>query len=590
MRIDAPNLNFLWSALLVEELVRQGVELFCISPGSRSTPLTLAAAENPRARTQICLDERGAAFYALGYARASGRPAALVCTSGTAVANYFPALIEASVDCVPMLVLSADRPPELRETAANQTIRQPGIFGDYIRWQFDLPCPTLDVPPEAVLTTAAQAVHRTLRSPAGPVHLNCMFREPLAPTPVQYDRIRYLQTISAWLERDDPFSRYAPHHAIPDDSTLEEIAAALRAERGCLVAGHLRSENDRAAVAELAGKLRWPLFADATSGLRNRQATGSTAIAGYDLLLQGSTPQPPEVIVQFGSRITSKRLLQALERWRPETCIVVENNPFRVDPVHLVRWRFDVDIAAFCRALTAILEPAPSNNTYLERWCSTDAKVQKRLDRFFAGQQVLSEPLVARLVCQNIPAGTALFLASSMPVRDVDMFSGHLQPGYGDASTSIRVTANRGTSGIDGTIAAAAGSACGHERPVTVLIGDLALLHDLNSLHLVRELTSPVAIVVLNNDGGGIFSFLPIAAFETHFEKYFGTPHGRRFRAAAEMFGLAYANPGTVAEFLDAYRDVFAGGHSALIEINTERRENVRLHKAIVEFLAMAQE
>ncbi|MGA1865063.1 MAG: 2-succinyl-5-enolpyruvyl-6-hydroxy-3-cyclohexene-1-carboxylic-acid synthase, partial [bacterium] len=268
MITNAENLNILWSSLIVEELVRNKVTCFCISPGSRSASLTVSAARNVKAKPTVFYDERGAAFYALGYAKATGNPAALICTSGTAVANYYPAIIEASMDRIPLIVLTADRPPELLETGANQAIRQPDIYGEYVRWQFNLPCPDDEIPPSMVLTTIDQLVYKARRSPAGPVHLNCMFREPLAPVSKKINP-GYQKKILSWQGSDTPFTTLSKPALTPDKETINRMVEIISsARRGLLVAGRLNTKEEIEAVKRLSVRLKWPVYPDIASGLR----------------------------------------------------------------------------------------------------------------------------------------------------------------------------------------------------------------------------------------------------------------------------------------------------------------------------------
>jgi 2-succinyl-5-enolpyruvyl-6-hydroxy-3-cyclohexene-1-carboxylate synthase len=572
MITDAPNINALWSALAVEELVRQGVKYFCISPGSRSAPLTLAVANHKKAKSLVCLDERGAAFHALGYARATGKPAALVCTSGTAVANYHPAIIEAAVDCLPMLILSADRPPELRETGANQAIRQPHIFGDSVRWFMDMPCPETNIPAEMVLTTIDQAVYRAKNSPAGPVHLNFMFREPLAPTPSGEDFQPYFSSIKKWRKQSAPYTSYfSPEKFLPD-AALAEIAGKASSNRGLLVIGKLQTAQEREAARKLARKLSWVTFADITSGLRSGMQAYHF-VGTYDFLLRSdkiAAKLKPDFILQIGSRLTSKILQARLRAWQAKSCVLIENHPFRHDPYHRLTLRLEADIASACEQLTKALSGKSAQKTN-EVFIQQHATAQTWLDDFFTQEMQLSEPAVARLVSRHALQKSGLFLASSMPVRDMDTFAA------GDGH-EIPVAANRGASGIDGTIASAAGFSVGLHQPVTLLIGDLAFLHDLSSLFQLRSLEHPVVIVVPNNNGGGIFSFLPVADYKKHFERFFGTPHHLTFKSAARLFGLAYENPKTKKEFIDVYQKAFRRKKSTIIEVSTDREQNRALH------------
>jgi 2-succinyl-5-enolpyruvyl-6-hydroxy-3-cyclohexene-1-carboxylate synthase len=572
---DTPRANRLWAYLIVEELLRCGVGFFCVAPGSRSTPLVAALAANEKARSLIHFDERGTAFAALGYARATGRPAAWITTSGTAVANGLPAVVEAATDGVPMVLLTADRPPELRQTGANQTIDQPDIFGDYVRWRFDLPAPDPDIDPAMVLTTVDQAAYRASRTPQGPVHLNLMFREPFLSGPEDED---IPSGPASWVQGDEPYTRYAATKPAVDEMEIYRLWETLRpVKHGLVVAGRLASRKQGEAVLRLAGTLGWPLLPDLGSQVR----LGSEGIAAhYDALVAGDSfagSHVPEAVVHVGGRALSKRLEQFLASSRPDPYVVVRENPFRLDPAHRVTHSVEANVLDFCTALVWAATEAPPamNPLWTAGWLEASEEVARHLEGIFSGEP--NEPLVARLLSRNVPPDHGLVVASSMPVRDLDTYAT-------TDGAPVPVAANRGASGIDGTVATAAGFARGLGRPVTLLIGDLALLHDLNSLAMLRNVH--VIVVVLNNDGGGIFSFLPIARHEEFFEPYFGTPQGVGFEPAAKMFGLAYEHPGTMEEFVEAYGSACARGSSTLIEVKTDRKENVTLHRRLLEEVA----
>jgi 2-succinyl-5-enolpyruvyl-6-hydroxy-3-cyclohexene-1-carboxylate synthase len=572
---DTPRANRLWAHLIVEELLRCGVDFFCVAPGSRSTPLVAALAANEKARSLIHFDERGTAFAALGYARATGRPAAWITTSGTAVANGLPAVVEAATDGVPMILLTADRPPELRQTGANQTIDQPDIFGDYVRWRFDLPAPDSDIDPVMVLTTVDQASYRAIRAPQGPVHLNLMFREPFLP---ENDDEADLSSPASWIGSGAPYTRYAATKPAVDKMEVDRLSAALHtAKRGLVVAGRLASRKQGEAVLRLAESLGWPLLPDI--GSQVRLGAGSEGLAAhYDALLSSGSfaeEHAPEAVVHVGGRALSKRLEQFLARSRPDPYVVVRENPFRLDPAHRVTHSVEADVVDFCAALVrAATDDSPeADASWTADWRKASDVTGHYLDEILAREE-LGEPHVARAVSRNIPLDHGLVVASSMPVRDLDTYAA-------TDGAPVPVAANRGASGIDGTVATASGFARGLDRPVTLLIGDLALLHDLNSLAMLRDVH--VVVVVLNNDGGGIFSFLPVARQREFFEPYFGTPQGVGFEPAAKMFGLGYERPGTTGEFVESYRAACSRGYSTLIEVKTDREENVALHRELLQ-------
>ncbi len=576
---SAPNVNHLWAALLVEELVRQGVGLFVVCPGSRSTPLAVAVAQNSRAEALVHWDERASAFVALGWGRATGRPAAVVTTSGTAVANLLPAAVEADADGVPLLLLTADRPPELRETGANQTVRQPPVFSDVARWSLDWPVPTTDVPARWVLSTAAHAVHRS-RQPAGPVHLNLPFREPLAATPDGTDAAAILADVERWVESGSPFSsRAAPDRPaervgsgeLPPD-LVDRVA---RAERGLVVVGDLGAGALHAAphAVRLARELGWPLVPDLRSSLR--LGAPDIAVPYADLALTSARLRdvPPDAVVHLGGRLVSKRLGQLLASARPSTYVHVGEGPARIDPTSLVTDWLRMTPADGAAAFVGA--GGDGSADWRARWRSASAAVGGVLD---AEVGDLSEPAVARALSRRVLPGEALVVAASMPVRDLDAYGAADGP-------QVFVAANRGASGIDGTVATAHGVARGLGRRTTLLIGDLALLHDQTSLALLRH-GPPLVVVVVNNDGGGIFHRLPVAGGpgavdSATFERMFGTPHGLTFGDAARQVGLAYHAPTTRAAFEAATDEARQSGASALIEVRTDRAEQAALRARI---------
>lgn len=574
------NLNHTWGTLIVEELARLGVERFCISPGSRSTPLALAAARNPRVRLSVHFDERGMAYFALGCAKASKRPTALICTSGTAAANYFPAVIEASMSCTPLIVLTADRPPELLDTGANQAIDQIKLFGDYIRWHTSLPCPDENIPPRFVLTTIDQAVYRARSSPAGPVHINCMFREPLMPDPSEATPNEYLAEVNAWTSSNTPYTSYAPPVLAPPANVLDDVACEIAStERGLLIIGVLNSPAEIEASRRLAQMLQWPLLADIASGLRQNPLEPHV-IRCFDLLLVARDIKEwgePEVILQLDAPITSKRVLQAVEARPPRAYTLVAPHAFRRDPVHRVTRRVQADIASFCNMLAQRLSPR-TLSPWAERLSTASAQADEAIQHFLSEQNILTEPGVARLAAERAPKDGLLVLGNSMPIRDTDMF----------APSAPWAIVNRGASGIDGTLATAVGVAVETGQPTTVLLGDLALLHDLASLALLRNLKTPFAAVVVNNDGGGIFSFLSVARETEHFERLFATPHGLGFEYTARMFGIRHRKADSPSTFAETYLDATRTSGPTLIEVKTDRAENARVHQAIQEAVTAA--
>jgi len=573
MTTAGESLNLQWANLIVEELVRCGVRTCSLSSGSRSSPLVIALARHESIESVVHFDERGSAFYALGRARALGQTCAWVTTSGTAVANGLPAVVEAAKANVPLLLLTADRPPELRDAGANQTIDQVKIFGHTVRWFADLPCPTPDIAPEFLLTTIDQAVHRTRTAPSGPVHINVMFREPLVEDEKTSPTVMPPKT---WQEAERPYTLYDDSRPTVSSTAIVDVASSIAiAERGLLIVGQLDSETEEHAVMTLVDRLAWPVLADVTSGLRFKN-TSPYAVPYYDLALLSesfSSHLAPDMVLHVGGRYTSKRLQQYLARHPPRVHVRVKASPEREDPLHVVTDCLQCDLYHFCDDIRSHL-PANGNVKGVEAWQKILPDIDDIIDSELAKHEEISEPGLARAVSRLLPEGHLLYLGSSMPIRDMDMY------GVPDA-TSRRVFANRGASGIDGCIATAVGVADEIAQPLTAVVGDIACLHDLNSLALLNR--APVTLIVINNDGGGIFSFLPIAELEDVFESHFGTPHGLNFGHAASMFGIPYHRPSGHLKFEEIYYEAVQSRESALIEVNTDRRENVKIHRKIEE-------
>lgn len=587
-------LNLIWASLLIEELVRLGLRHVCISPGSRSTPLTIAAARHPRLQAHLVYDERAAGFMALGLGRASGLPAAVICTSGSALANYFPAVVEAAQDQVPLLILSADRPPELQQSGANQTVEQPGIFGDYTRWRFALPCPEPGVDPRFVLSTVDQAVYRSQEPLAGPVHLNLPFREPLVVADSPADLQSYAPWQAAlqdWLANNTPYTQYPPLQMQPPSAWLETVATQLqRAQRGLLLIGRLKTPAEQAAAQALAESLNWPVYADLLSGLR-LVPNFAQRLLHFEELLAQPLLQTPDCLLQIGGGFVSNNVQRYLDRQQAITRIQLLSGPARQDPGHRIRLRLEGQLPRLCEALQTLLPPVTASTPAAADWLQTlqalDQHAGAALSRQLALQpEALTEPGVARLLQACLPPEQVIFAGNSMPVRELGRFA---LPG-----PARQVYANRGASGIDGNLSTAIGLLAGLQQPGCLLCGDLTLLHDLNALQLLQQLSQPLTLVVINNHGGGIFHFLPIAElapFADVFEPWFGTPHPLSFDKAAALFGLAYHAPQN-ADTLAALLRTPATA-SRLIEVQTDRQANTRLHqdlrKAVQQALEAAQ-
>lgn len=564
------NLNIMWATAIIEELARQGADYFCISPGSRSTPITTAVAMNPGAKKILFFDERAAAFHAAGYAKASGRPSVLICTSGTALANYLPGVIEAEADKIPMIILSADRPPELQDTGANQTINQKDIFIPYTRWKHEIPCPDEKIPLNYLLTTIGQAVFRSIAQPAGPVHINCMFRKPLEPTPEEISD-EYQKSFQSLFAKGIKYSEYKlPSKTVSCLDSGELLDNIRRAGKGLLIVGKLDNDEEKQAAKDLIEKLKWPVFADILSGVR---IDSEHIVKYFDqiLLTEIDEKYHPDLVLHLGGKYTSKRLDLFLSKAKPDKYLMAAPNPTRVDPGHIVTHRYDSSVSEFCNRIIIALKTNPDEE-FNRFWKSASEKFENEISSI-CNKEEINEIAVSRSVMTNTPAANGIFLASSMPIRDADMYASNINTQY--------IAGNRGASGIDGVIASACGYAEGLNKDVTLISGDLSAFHDMNSLYLLNKIKRNVIIVLINNKGGGIFSFLPISEYDIVFEDYFGTPHDLNFELPAKNFNIEYSLCQTYKEFSDAYQKALQSGKPAIIEVRTYRNENYSLHKEL---------
>jgi 2-succinyl-5-enolpyruvyl-6-hydroxy-3-cyclohexene-1-carboxylate synthase len=567
------NLNALWAETLMEALAAAGVVHVCISPGSRSTPLANAAYLNPSLRTTVHLDERSAAFFALGLAKASESPVALICTSGTAAANYHPAVIEASLSRVPLLVLSADRPPELRQAGSAQTIDQIGLFGSAVRFFQDLPVPESKL---ALLRTlqaiARHAVVQAAGLPAGPVHLNVPLRDPLPPIPNDEARIAEL----AGQLRLETAHRLnlpvVPSVPVPQGSSLIQLADALsKSVRPLIVAGPQAVRSEEAgSVIRFAERFGIPVFADIASGLRFQGSPVVLAAADAFLKLDAIANKAPDLVLRIGDLPTSKPVNEYLARHRSPS-LAIGPDRMRHDPEALVHASIEALVGLTFERLGELLPGMNVETT----WTSAFQELELRTGDLFAASELPLEAHAAAAAVRALPAGGSVFFSNSMPIRYGETFVREAAPG-------VRVHVSRGANGIDGIPSTALGIATGSEGPMLLVTGDLAFLHDLGGLAGARYTRHPMVIVLLNNDGGGIFNFLPISGFPEVFEPLFGTPHGLDLSHAARLFGWHHLRIDTSREVQPAVEAAFRSGGLHVIEVVTTRDETVRAHRALM--------
>ncbi|KAL3654341.1 hypothetical protein CASFOL_004022 [Castilleja foliolosa] len=608
---DFPNINALWAYLIVEECTRLGLTYFCVAPGSRSSPLTIAAASHPLTTCIACIDERSLAFHALGYAKGSQKPAIIITSSGTAVSNLFPAVVEASQSFVPMLLLTADRPSELVDVGSNQAINQINHYGSFVRQFFSLPSPSDDISARYVLTTIDSAVFKATSSPNGPIHINCPFKEPLANSPKNWNR-NCLSGLDIWILNAKPFTSYIPlKTALTFDNTssgdMNEVMRLVQgADRGILVLGSIHKEDDMWAALLLAKHLSWPVVVDIQSGLRLRKYL-SSFLHSKDILFVDHLDQlllsesvknwmSADVIIQIGSRITGRRISQMIEKCTPCPYIMVDDHPGRHDPSHIITHRIQSTIAEFSFCLIKCYTPNISKK-WTERIRGLDTMVAWETSFLINSEQSLTEPYVARKISEMIRCGSALFYGNSMPIRDGDMFGSNLvQCTHSDSLMlnsglqchPVHVSGNRGASGIDGLISTAIGFAVGCNKRVLLVIGDISFLHDTNGLALLRQRTSrkPMVIVVLNNHGGAIFSQLPVASTidRSILDQFFYTSHNVSIRDLCLAHGVKHLPVKTKGELQDTLFTSQREEVDCVVEVDSEIDTNVAIHSTLRDF------
>ncbi|NMH71539.1 2-succinyl-5-enolpyruvyl-6-hydroxy-3-cyclohexene-1-carboxylic-acid synthase [Bacillus sp. RO2] len=560
-------------AAFVDELVKSGLEDAVISPGSRSTPIALLLAEHPDIHVTVLIDERSAAFYALGLAKTKNKPVAILCTSGTAAANYYPAIVEAYQSRLPLIVLTADRPHELRDVGAPQAIDQLKMYGDYVKWFVEMSLPeNTDRMIRYARTMAARATGTSLSSPMGPVHLNFPLREPLIPD---------LEAEELWSkckESKEPIVEVnVGKYSISDDQA--RFFAMLMSERkkGIIVCGEMPQSKSDAfsnAITELSHTLKYPIFADPLSGLRTGAHGKETVMEGYDAFLRADEVKKnlePEIIIRFGAMPVSKSLMQYISKSNSAIQIVVDGDGGWRDPTLQASYMVHAEETLFCQKVRGNLSIRDS----LE-WMDGIKALNDRTKKILSNEQKEGGMFEGRIISElqsMLPDCSAIFVGNSMPIRDVDTF-------LNTDDKKLTVLANRGANGIDGVVSTALAASKAYENLVLV-IGDLSFYHDMNGLLAAKLLKLNITVVLVNNDGGGIFSFLPQSKVERHFEALFGTPTGINFEHAVKLFEGDYMRAESWSDFQEAVSYSITQKGLKVIEVPTNRAENEEIHRKL---------
>lgn len=552
-------------AAFVVELVQTGIKDVVVSPGSRSTPMAMVMAEHPEINIHIHVDERSAAFFALGIAKATNKPVAILCTSGTAAANYFPAIVEARYSRVPLLVLTADRPHELREVGAPQAIDQIHLYGQHVKWFADMALPesSSDIIRYA-RTVCARAAAIASQAPAGPVHLNFPFREPLIPK-LDEDTFRL-------EERPLGYVKVRNGEMTIREDEFREIAQKLNDRNGVIICGNIADGQFAQAVTELADALKFPILADPLSQLRSGQHNLENIVETYDTFLRNEDAKSylkPDVILRFGAMPISKALTVFLKENHETEQFVIDGAGGWRDPASISSEMIFCNETIFCEQMLAFTETSKSGG-FLEKWLEINNLTKANM-ALIKDSQTLSEGRLFYQLAEMLPENATLFVGNSMPIRDLDSF-------FLNNHKSIKIMANRGANGIDGTVSTALGAAI-YSQPLFLVLGDLTFFHDLNGLVAAKLYGIDIRIIVVNNNGGGIFSFLPQSQHPKNFELLFGTPLDLEFEHAVRMFNGNY----TKVEGWDHLGDLMNQSTQVkglnVYEVVTNRNSNLTQHR-----------
>ncbi|RFU66306.1 2-succinyl-5-enolpyruvyl-6-hydroxy-3-cyclohexene-1-carboxylic-acid synthase [Peribacillus glennii] len=564
-----------YTASFIDELAVNQVKHVVVSPGSRSTPLALMFAEHPDITLHLNIDERSAAFFALGLAKALREPVAMVCTSGTATANYYPAIIEAYYSRVPLVVMTADRPHELRDVGAPQAIDQIHLYGKHVKWFVEMALPEQsDEMVSYARTIGARAVATATKQPAGPVHLNFPLREPLVPSIGNAKNFRINQEA-----RTPNVTVRGGELQLPSGQADAVTKLLEDSKQGIIVCGELESDEIRAAIICLSKKLSFPILADPLSQLRSGTQTVENIIDCYDTFLRdehAANLLAPDLVLRFGPMPVSKSLLLFLKKHRGTKHLVVDSGGGWREPAGLATDMIYSNEVAFSRGICDTIQ-AKEKSSWLQRWKKVNATTRNALESI-RDEDELSEGKLFLLLQDLMPDSSQLFVGNSMPIRDLDTF-------FFTGDKKIRTFANRGANGIDGVVSTALGVGAVLDNTVLV-IGDLSFFHDMNGLMAAKLQKTNLTILLINNDGGGIFSFLPQASEKEYFETLFGTPHGLDFSHAVALYDGNYTKAESWDEFAAAFTKSFAIPGLKVIEVQTARDSNVLKHRELWRFVS----
>ncbi len=578
------NRNYASAGVFVEELARSGLRNVVICPGSRSSPLSVSFWRNKKIKTWMHLDERSASFFALGMAKELNEPVAIVCSSGTASANFMPAVVEAHYSNIPVLVLTADRPADQVDWGALQTIDQTRVYGSHVKWSLDMPPASTEVSYLTYVRSVANRAYFTSAGiPPGPVHINFHLSEPLEP----------VQLPEGFLVVDDSselalMGRSAGRPLIQASDAIktpreEDIADLVNlfnsSDKGLIICGPQTDIRLADAVTKLARKLNYPILCDVLSQVRNGYHDKGLIVDAYDAFLRDGNlarSLTPEIVIRFGSLPVSKPLVQYLEQNRQSYQILIDEFDGWRDPDRVISRVLHVDPVSFCLDVSSRINNPPRLGNWIDAWLNLSEISRRHATKALEGFDGMFEGRIFPELSKLLPEGSIVFAGNGMPVRDMDTFTPL-------SNNSTKFLSNRGASGIDGVVSSALGVSAVSGKNTLLVIGDISFIHDMNGLLAAKAHSLNCTIIVVNNDGGGIFSFLPQYAYDDIFEPLFGTPHGLTFRAAADLYGLEYMLVNNWEEFGVALEQSLTTEGTTIIEIPGDRDSNVTMHRVVWE-------
>lgn len=563
------NINRIWSSLIIDEFLKNGISQFYLSPGMRNAPLVAALTHledfYSEIEIKLSIDERASAYRALGYSKATGKPSVLICTSGTAMANYMPAVVEAKKSNIPLIILTADRPSELTFCDDNQTIDQTKFFGDFIQGEMNLGAPTTEISPLAMTSSLSNLINKSLYPQKGPVHFNCAFREPLENVvkPVPEDYLKLAQT---QINKIGPSTLYFNLETTPDLNSVDILCNIFNnSKSGLLVIGSLPSSMKLDSVKELVKTLKWPVYFDISSSLKYEFNLSDNAIPTFDHpeVQEELIKNPPQTVFHVGGRLTSKHYYTFLKKLPEINLITLNLSIEKEDPSHHTKIRINADIDTTLEKLNKkLVELNLSKKDFSLKF---ESFVTKKID--LIDDSPLSYPLISKMVIDQIKDNSTLYIANSTVVRSFDNYISI------NNRKSLKIATNRGVSGIEGFIASSMGFIDGTQKEVYLVVGDVSFIHDLNSLTYLKDQKIACKIIIVNNDGGGIFTLMPINK-EEKVLKYISSPHGHEFEKITKAFDIDYIAVREKSELSPALERIQKTNNHMVVEIFIDHETN----------------